>query len=209
MLSPPAAPALGVRDQRSHGGVGTGLGVSLGHTHPQGRAVGVAREVGEATRRNQRQVGSRPLRLGPLLAEGCDRHIDETRLDLAQLLVAESQLGHAAGPFRLDQEVGPRHQAQQHPAIRGVFEVEREAALVARVRTPEEGAFRAAFPIDPRADAARGRAAGRLDLDDIRTEVRQDLPAEQTVLVRQVQDAIRGQHATMLARSTRARDSPI
>ena len=99
--------------------------------------------------------------IGPVLAEPGDAAIDDARIDLAQALIVDAELGLDVGAEVLDHDVGLRGEALEHLEALRVLQVERHRALVA-VQILEVRAM---------ARAARllaGRVLQqRIDLDDI------------------------------------------
>src|SRR5438309_1632913 len=74
------------------------------------------------------------------------------------------------------------------------FEVERDAALIAGVRPPEQAAFRIGRVTRERPDSACGGAARRLDRHHVGTEVGEDLAAKQPAFVAEIEHPVPRQH---------------
>ena len=101
--------------QRNSRFCGARLGMT-GHTHETARRLRDQIVAGEVTTAG----GSEPA----------DRAVHQTRVDLAQLLVPESELGHRSRPEVLDNHVTGFRQIEQLLARRFVFEVECVRLLV-------------------------------------------------------------------------------
>ena len=122
-------------------------------------------EVAAGRLRHRVVAGTRSR--GPGRAEAADRAVDQARIELAQLLLADAQLLRHAGPEVLDVHVGRLHQLVQALAVGRLLGVERDAALVAVVGL-EVRAVEAALE-----GAERVARAGLLDLDHVRAQVAQ------------------------------------
>src|SRR6185503_10526339 len=102
------------------------------------------------------------------IAEAADLAIDQSRIDLFQRFVTESQALRYAGPVILDKHIHLRRQAPHDLDALGRLEVHGEAALAAVHR--HEG--RAVAVLLRRAQLARRLAlARRLDLDHVGAHV--------------------------------------
>ena len=107
-----------------------------------------------------------------------------------QRLVAQAEIVQIAGLERLDQHVGPLDQAPKPLTASLGLDIDDDAAFVAAKRPPEQAVLRAGSVVDERAAATRGAAAGRLDLDHVRAEVGQRLPAPVEAALRHVDNAV-------------------
>jgi len=196
VLPAAGALALHMRNQRPDGRVAPRVRVGLWDANSCRRTVLVARQVGKAARRHLGEVAAAPLCLGSCLAEVTDRHIHQARLDARQILVPQPDLGQLSRTPGLDQEVGSRNETQQDLAIILAAKIQSQASLVARIGGPKERPLEFITAPAVRSDPARRRATRRFDLDYISPEVCEDLPAEQPVLVSQIQDTIGREHET-------------
>jgi hypothetical protein len=202
VLPAPGAHAIVVREQRAFR---TGVQVALRHRDAQRCAVGVAVQAQRAARGLQDEVAVRPVRLGTALAERRDRHVHQRRIHRRQVGVAEAARRHHARGRRLDEEVGAAREAEQLVTVRAVVEVEHDAALAAREGPPVQRALRVLDVAGERPDATGTRAAGRLDVDHVGAEVAQDLAAEDSAVVGEVEDTARLQHGRLPATAARRR----
>jgi hypothetical protein len=132
------------------------------------RAVAPAGHVGESPHHLHDLVepGAALIRAGK---EALERAINESGIHLAQRLLAESQLVHRAGLEVLGHHVRARDELQHGLAPARRLDIDGEALLVAVVSREEARAG---------GDELAGMiAVGRLDLDDLGTQVGEDQPA--------------------------------
>jgi len=105
--------------------------------------------------------------VGAVVAEAGDGGIDDGRIDLAQLLIAQAQAVHNAGTVILQNHVALGHQLAEHLFTGLALEVQDDAALVA-----VEVHIIGAFAVDNGKVAAGVIAlAGTLDLDDLGAQI--------------------------------------
>ena len=116
-------------------------------------------------------VISRLAGIGSVVAVADQADIDEPRVDLAHVVVAELEPAHRRQPGVVDEHIGALAQPQQRRARRGLFEVEDDAALVA----VELKIHRAHPGVVAGAALAHQIALRRLDLDDVGAIVGQNL----------------------------------
>ena len=90
---------------------------------------------------------------------------------LAQLIDAETEALHGAGPEILHQHIRLRDQLGEHLAPGRAFDVDRQRTLAAVRRDKERGKL--AVLVDRGAAAAGDIAADRLDLQDVGALIRQ------------------------------------
>ena len=111
-------------------------------------------------------------RIGPAAAEAEHARIDHPRVDLADVIVAQSQALHGLGTDVVGHDIRRLAEPKHRLAAPGLLQVEQEAALVAvELQKDRAHALRAR-----RAREAQGIAPrGSLDLDDVCAEVSQDL----------------------------------
>src|SRR5690606_28850045 len=112
---------------------------------------------------------ARPRRVGAALPVAADPRVDQRRLLAPQRLGPEAPALHRAGPEVLDEHVVLERQAPGQLAAARLAQVQRDAALVARDAAPP---VRGAALVE-RAPGPDGIALGRLDLDDLGPEVRE------------------------------------
>ena len=98
-----------------------------------------------------------------------------------------------SGPEGLDDEISRLDQLLEDVLPFGGPDVQRDSPLVAVVGQPVEALLGIGDIVVEGANGAAGVAAGCLDLDDIGTEIAEHPPAEEALLIRQVQDSERGQ----------------
>src|SRR6185503_10338103 len=104
-----------------------------------------------------------------------DRDVHEPGLERVECSVAEAERVEPAGRLGLDQEVRARDETPQHLAVARIVEIERDAALSARVRPERQRALGIPLVAEVRPGAPQRAAAARLDLDHVRAEVGEDL----------------------------------
>ncbi len=162
-----------------------------------GFAAGAAlrtRDRGQPAHALRNDVVRGPIRVraraGARISEAANRGIDQGGIDFAQPLVADSRAIHHAGIRILDERVRGFHQPENRFAAGVALDVEHDAALVA-IDAGEISAVVAAFAIGGmRSEASAHVAAGRLDLDNVGAEVRQQHRAIGTgQRLRQIEDA--------------------
>jgi len=109
------------------------------------------------------------------LAVGGEGGVDQPRIARAQVLVGNLQAAARRQRHVGDEHVGGVDEALQHRKSVGRFQIERDAALVARAQHPAVIVLvRALRRAGPRVQRAIAVAFARwLDLDDVRAEVRQ------------------------------------
>ena len=163
------------RDDRVRGGLRGAMERRLRVSDRYRRAIAVALESQEPGRRLHGQIGGRRRRMRARLPERGDRDVEQARVDRAQCFVSQAEAIHVPGLGGLHHDVRTRDQLLQSLAIVGVIDVEYDAALSQRHRGPEQRSVGGVFATgDERGHPSRRRAPGRLDLDDLRAEVRQD-----------------------------------
>ena len=123
----------------------------------------------------------------PRAAEARNRCDDDVLAQLAERLIAEVEAVEIARSEVLDHDIGSWHQLAELLAIGLVFEIEGDAALAGVLVEEVEAAVGAWLVANERRYVARGIAAGRLDLDDVRAQVGQQLRAVGAHLARQVE----------------------
>ena len=139
----------------------------------------VVREAGdrhEAPLGLDDEVVARPGSVGPVRTVAADGQVDEVAVQPSQGGVVEPQAGEPPDPKVLDQDVRTLEEATQHLAATVDAQVEPERALIAidrcEVGRDARLAARACATTDPgRTPASAGITFGRLDLDDVGTEV--------------------------------------
>ena len=187
------------RDHRRRARVERRQRVGLLHAGPQRRAVAVAAERHQPTRRRADQVRRRPVRLGPRLAERRHRDVDQLRRERTQLLKTQSALAHRARWVRFKEEVRLARQPPQLLAILLVVQVEHDAALARVHLRPIEriGALAPVGAAQKRSAPPRRMPAGRLDPNHIHAEAGQDARGQRADLGRQIQCAVGRQRSRL------------
>ena len=163
--------------ERRHRGVGGCVQVGLRNAQPHRRPIRVAGENQRTAGGHDDQIAVGVARLRPVLSERRDRNVDERGIDFREIGEPEMVLRQVAGIVRLDQKIGALDQPHKKIAAGVALEVERDRALVAVVRPPIERAVGMRRVLVERTDAARGRSADRLDLDDVGAHVGEHLAA--------------------------------
>ena len=114
---------------------------------------------------------TRSVCVGALASEAGDRRIDEPRVVGLQLGVAETTIVEHARLVGFDEDVARSGEVANHAQVALITGVEHDAAL-------------AAAPERIRGVVADDGAAGRLDLDDIGTEIGEQLTDLSTDAIR-------------------------
>src|ERR1019366_4716538 len=104
-----------------------------------------------------------------------------------------------SGTVGLDQKMRILSEAKKNLAALVTRDIERDAPLVTIVRPPVERPIRIRLVLEKRTNLSRRRAARRLKLDHIGAEVAEDLPAQQSALVGEIEYAIRRKHHRCIA----------
>ena len=126
--------------------------------------------------------------------------VDEARIALTQLVVAEPEPFHRPGTKVVDEHVGAAHQAQDDVEPGGLSEVHRQRAFV-----PVGGEEDVAHAVRPRQRGTRVVAAPRpLDLDDVGAEVAEHLRRK-----RAERDLREVEHAHAVERQHRGAHRPL
>src|SRR5262249_54017921 len=105
---------------------------------------------------------------------------------------AGREIGDGAGG---DHDVERPRETKQHVPARGGVEVDRRCPLADVVVPEVEAAVGGRLVAEERADPARRRADGRLELDDVRAEARQQPPRVLPALVHDLEHAEVGEAA--------------
>ncbi len=145
----------------------------------QRRLVGPPAVAAARRRQVERvQVVAVPVAVGARLPEGSDGDHHQVRVRLGQRGEIEPPLPHLLRPAVFDEHVGLPQQVDENVPSVAAGHVEGDAALV-RVEEEEQAALlRVGLVVRERSPAAGGVAASRrLDLDDVRTVVREELRA--------------------------------
>ena len=149
-------------------GVEAGRDVDGDHALPPRRAVGQAVHHHHAAEGLDQPVDRRPLAVGTGLAEARHRAVDDLRIDLLDVLVAEAQPRITPGRKLSMHDVGLGRELLHHRDAVGRLEVERDRALAA-----VEGDRMGAVVALELAQRAAPVALRRLDLDDVGAVQRQ------------------------------------
>ncbi|MCY1225839.1 hypothetical protein D3C81_959840 [compost metagenome] len=105
------------------------------------------------------------------LAIAVDTDVQDARVDLGDLFVAEVQACHGLRAHVVDQHIGIGGEAQQRFAPGGLLQVQHDAALAA-IDVQEDAGHAV---VAAGAHITHGVAGGRLDLDHVGAEVAEDL----------------------------------
>ena len=138
--------------------------------------VGVARDRHEPADRLDHEVVAGPIGRRPGGPVAADREMDELGVDGVERLVIEAEPREPAGPEVLDEHVGVLERpAQDRPAVvRAQVEAERALVAVDREEIGRGPSAGGRIPHPRRSPAAGRITLGRLDLDDVGTEVGED-----------------------------------
>jgi len=145
--------------------------------HPRRRRRGVAHDVAQATHRLADRAEAGLPRIRARLPETGHTDHDQAGVDRRQFGPPESPFFHRARPEILEQEVRLLDEVLEQRLAVGLAQVERDRFLVAGDDRPPEGL---AVRLLASPDAHRVALARRLDLDDLRAEVPEQLAAERT-----------------------------
>ena len=151
------------------------LGPHVDDRHAHLRGLGVAGDRHQPRLRLRDEVVAGPAGVGTGLAEAGDRAIDELRIGVLEVLVAEPVFGEVASLEVLDQHVGSKRQSPDDVPAGRRGDVDGHRPLVARDCGPPQ-----APAVEPEAVAPHDVAIGRLDLDDVGAEIAEQLPGERT-----------------------------
>jgi hypothetical protein len=178
--------------------------ISLRDGQPHGRPIVVAAKDQGAAGGQQDQVGVGVMRLRTRLSEAGDRNVNQRRIDRGEIFICELMVRHEARYERFDQKVRAlSHSAQQIAPVR-LLQIESDRPLVAAVGPPQQRMFGIAHILRERPESPRGRAARRLNGDYVGAQIAQDLTAQKSTLVGEVQYPARfkdrHRHATRLGR---------
>ena len=103
--------ALQQRGEDAHGAEQPGGEVGDGNADPHRALARRAGDRHQPAHALRDLIEAGPLVIGAVLAEAGDAAIDDARIDLAQALVIDAELGLHVGPEVLDHHVGLLHQA--------------------------------------------------------------------------------------------------
>ncbi len=194
VLTPTREPALMECNERRRGCLCPRVKDGLGNRDPNRGTIFVAHQPERSRGGEDREVARRPTGLGSRLTEGRDRHVDERGISLRQLFEAQAEPLHLAGLAGLDQHVGALDQAQQRVTVARRLGIEDHAAFVASEGRPVERALWPAHIACKRALPPGTRPTGRLDADDVGSELAEHEAAEDPPFVGEIQDAVGAQH---------------
>ena len=189
-LPAPGDLALPQGDQGGLRRLDAGVEERLRDAEAQGCAVLIAQDRRPVRRRTDGDVGGGPVRLRTVLSERADGDVDELGIQGGEVRMAEAACGHPTGRGGLDQDVGRGDQLPQAGSPLARVQVDRHRALVAREGLPGQRPLDSRGISDERAAPPRRIAVGRLDRDDIRAEVGQDHPGDQTAVVGEIQHPV-------------------
>jgi hypothetical protein len=139
----------------------------------------------------------RPVKRSAIgLAEAGHRAIDEARVEAAERLIVEAELGESADLEVLNQHVRARREAPHDLATPLGREVGDDRALAAIARVEIGGRLLALRVDEGRAPAARFVALRTLDLDDVGAQIGERLPGRRArEHARELDDAQSGERA--------------
>lgn len=154
---------------------------------PDRRAVLVATDVCESSHGRVDNVTTAAVLVWAALAEMCNGNEYQAWVHAGQGLIAQLQAVEVAGGIRFDEKAGAGGQASQYlPAI-GRSDVQGYAPLIEVVDKPMEAALIVGQVMVEGAYAPVGVSTGRLDLDDVGTEVSEHPPAGESLGIGQVE----------------------
>ena len=193
-----------VRERRAHGDRRVHAGHDVGDRDARllrpaaGQVVALAGDAHQPGHPLDHEVVAGPLAVRAGLAEAGDRAVDEPRVDLLQVVVAEPVAGEVAELVVLEQHVATRRELAHHALPGGLREIDGDRLLapVGAGEVRRLGRLLAARILQPRrAERARVVPLLRtLDLDHLRAEVGEVLPGPRRgEHAREIEDADVGQ----------------
>src|SRR6266852_4207036 len=120
-----------------------------------------------------------PVAPRPALAERRDRTEHDAGIALALRVVTDAELGERAGHASLDHRVGALAQIEKQLAAARLLEVEGDAALAGVLCQPRQRALGIGESVPEGPALAQRMAAGRLDLNHVRTEITEQSAGQQ------------------------------
>jgi hypothetical protein len=188
------AGAIAVRegDQAAAGGErrGDDVGLMAGEAHR--RVLGRADRDHRAAEGTRDEVIRAIAALWPGLTEAGDRSQDEIRPRRCERCVVETALGQIADREALDHEIDGLDELPKTLAIAFAIEIEEHTPLVGvRIGEAEPRGLTLVRSVGRHGRCAMTRAftARRLELDDVRAEIGEQLPAVGRALGREVEDS--------------------
>ena len=158
----------------AEGGIEAGCEIRKRHAAFDGCASRLAGHAHDAAHGLQRQIEAGLARARSFLAEGGDGAVHEIGLCLAQRRMVEAKTRHDAGSVVLEHDLRGGDEVARPLVVARILEIERDRALVAVHRGEV-----LAVAVLQRRPLPHGIAAIRvLDLDDVRTHVREQHAAE-------------------------------
>ena len=130
-----------------------------------------------AARRLHDQIGGREVAVRPGLPEAGDADQSDVRIHLAELRKAQSESLHDAGSEVLEYEIGAGDEFLDSLGSVRIREIEYQAALVGVQVAEEAGGFGVRHVVRKGSPGPQPVARGRLELDDIRAELGEQLSA--------------------------------
>src|SRR5207248_11063812 len=154
-----------------------------------GRAVGISRGEEVSAGGERGEIRCAPVAPRAALAERRDRTEHDAGIARTLRVVADAALGENAGRASLEHRVGALAQIEKQLAAARLLEVEGDAALAGVLCQPSQRALGIGDAVPEGPAPAQRMAAGRLDLDYVRTEITEQSAGQQPRLVREVEDA--------------------
>ncbi len=188
LLAAARAVAIGQGDETAAGGECRGDDVCLLARKANRRILGITDRDHGAAEGARDEIVRAEGALRPRLPEARDRGQDESRMSGAEGGEGEPTLGEIADRMALDHEIDGRRERAKSLAIRLLVEIEDDASLVA-VRVGEPKARGSLALVVERSAPTTALATRRLDLHDVGSEIRQELPAVGGALRRKIEHA--------------------
>jgi len=200
VLAEPRPATLGEREEGADGPFEGRMVERLGFADPHGRAVGVTGEDELAARRGDRQVGCRPVRLRPVVAERRDGDRHERRVRRSKCREVD---GHTAeGTRGVQQDVRVRGERGEGGRVgHGDGPLAPVEGPVAQARV---GAARS---VDEGRHASGDRPLGGFEQNDVGPELGEEQSSDLAPVVGRVEDAQVVEHAVILAQRVTSRSA--
>ena len=187
-LSVPVPDPGQVSQHRRRRRLGPSVQPGLGHGDLQGGLAGQAGDVHHPARCPGVNVDGRPSRAGTPVAERRDRAIDDPRVVLGHLVVANAALIEVLLAPRLDHEICLADQVTEQQLPVQAVEIQGHRPFPRPVRGVIKAALGARHAVQEWAHATGAAASGRLDFDDIGAELSKHAPGYGATLVGQVEN---------------------
>ena len=176
--------------QGGHGPVHPSQGIRLFSGETQRRAIPISAQGHLTAHAHIDEIRVLEMGVRPCPAEGGDGNHDQRRIQTVQDFKRESQLLKTARRKGLDKKFGPTDQSPEAASVIFLVKVQGNASLGSIIGGPIQALFRVRVIIDKGPCSPRRVPFGRLNLDNVRPQIGQYLPAKLTAMVCQIEHAI-------------------